>query len=436
MPTSREIAVHVLVEVLRNGRSLDPSLETATRALSDRRERAFAKNLCFGVLRWYWRLDAFIDALLEKPLRRKEHEVRVIILLGLYQLLDSRVPPHAAVEQTVSLARARGKDWACGLVNGVLRRFLREREPLSKKVQADEVAKFAHPKWLLDVLKAQWRRDWRNIVEANNQKPPMALRVNLRQTERRLYLDALGKRGLRACPLPYTNSGIMLTRPVDVNELPGFHDGWVSVQDAAAQLAAPLLVLKPGQRILDACAAPGGKAGHILEHEPDIRELVAIDKNQARLDKTRETLDRLGFDRTPATLTCADAAHPDTWWDSKLFDRILIDAPCSATGVIRRHPDVKVLRRADDVCKHVAEQRRLVDALWPLLAPKGLLLYATCSVIDRENQDQIERTLQTQTDASLQPITAPWGRQLPIGRQVLPGQDAMDGLYYAVLRKH
>jgi len=428
----RWVAVQVLLDVVARERLLGAALAPVSRLLRDPRDVALTKELCFGVLRWWPRLEALQERLLERPLKHRNRDVEVILLLGLYQLLYLRVPAHAAVNETVALAALCGKPWAKALVNGVLRRFERQRVTLLREVDRQESAALAHSDWLVKSLRRCWPEDWRQILAENNARPPMTLRVNRQRRERNAYLADLTTAGLVGHPTPHAVQGVTLAEPVDVDALPGFAQGQVSVQDAAAQLAAPLLAPAPGERILDACAAPGGKTAHLLEYQPSLQGLVALDKDPERLARLQENLSRLGL---RAEVACADAAAPDEWWDGRLFQRILLDAPCSATGIIRRHPDIKLLRRADQIAGLLSRQERLLVALWPLLAPGGTLLYATCSVLCEENDAQVARFVASRGDVGVQPIEAAWGRPLRYGRQVLPGEEQMDGFYYALLRK-
>jgi len=395
-------------------------------------DRALVRELCYGVLRWHPRLEALLQGLLQHPLKARDADVHALLLLGLYQLAYMRVPPHAAVGETVSAVAALGKEWARGLVNGVLRRFQRERERLEDALAADLTATLAHPAWLLEALQDAWPEDWRRVAEAGNQRPPMVLRVNTRRLGRGAYLQQLAGAGMTARSLPGAPQALLLDKPVDVAALPGFARGEVSVQDAGAQLAALLLDLHPGQRVLDACAAPGGKTGHLLELEPGLAEVLAMDRDAERMRRVSATLTRLGL---AAQALVADAADPAAWWDGRLFDRILLDAPCSATGVIRRHPDIKVLRRMGDIAAVQSEQARLLEALWPLLGKGGMLLYVTCSVLPQENQHQVVRFLGAHPEAEELPIHASWGRPCAAGRQILSGEAGMDGFYYARLHK-
>lgn len=428
---SRTAAAKVLAQVLGKGRSLGGILPPALAQLRKDGERALAQEMCYGVLRWYPRLAALVERLLSKPLKERDADVRSLLLLGLYQIIYMRVPDHAAVTETVAAARDLGKPWAGGLVNAVLRNYLRDSAHLLEEVDQNEAAALAHPAWLLELIKHAWPRDWQAIVTANNQRPPMALRVNAQHRERDAYLRMLVDDGIAAFPAPYTTHGVILEQPTDVERLPGFNEGWVSVQDSAAQLAAELLDVQPGQRVLDACAAPGGKAAHILESQPGI-DLTALDSDAARLKRVDENLRRL---QLQARLIEGDAAQPAAWWDGVMYDRILLDAPCSATGVIRRHPDIKILRRPDDIAALAELQGRMLQALWPLLKPGGMFLYATCSILPQENEQQITRFLAAQTDACEKAIDASWGNPGEAGRQILPGENNMDGFYYACLQK-
>lgn len=426
----RAIAARTVAAVLA-GRSLsDPETTRRLESLPDR-DRPLAQELAYGTVRWQPKLQRMAEGLLDKPLKAKEREVEALILVGLYQLLYLDVPAHAAVAETVAAVRPLRKEWARGLVNALLRRFLREQEAIVESLAGDEVAASAHPRWLLGRLKADWPEAWPAIVAANNARPPMTLRVNRRQGSRDAYLEALAAAGIEGTPTRHAPDGIQLAQPVGVERLPGFWAGRVSVQDEAAQLAALLLEPQPGERLLDACAAPGGKTGHLLEAAPEA-ELLALDRDPGRLGRVDENLRRLGLS---ASLKAGDAGAPESWWDGKPFDRILLDAPCSGTGVIRRHPDIKLLRRTEDIEALSGEQHRLLEALWPLLGPGGMLVYSTCSVLRDENDRQLSRFLEAHADAVEVPIPPGWGQAVAVGRQILPGNQGMDGFYYARLRK-
>lgn len=429
---ARAAAVAVMVDMLGHGRTLDAGLEAHLVGLDDGRDRALARELCFGVSRWLPRLEICLDRLLDKPLRRKETTVRAVLLLGLYQLMHTRIPEHAAVAESVSLVRRTGKHWAAALVNAVLRSFQRRRSQLMAELDRSDEGRFAHPGWLVDATRAAWPHDWQRALDANNERPPLALRVNARRCSRHAYLTALERDGIAASPIAHTTHGLRLHEARDVRAIPGFDDGRVTVQDGAAQLAAGILEVTAGMRVLDACAAPGGKSTHLLEQQPAVGELVCVDRDANRLARLEDNLRRLGLQ---ASLVCADAGDPGSWWNRQAFDRILVDAPCSGTGVIRRHPDIKHLRRPEDVETLAETQIRLLDALWALLAPRGRLLYATCSYLPRENDHVLAEFLAKHPNATGGPMECAWGRATEHGRQVLPGEDMMDGFYYALLGK-
>ncbi|HBZ95379.1 MAG TPA: 16S rRNA (cytosine(967)-C(5))-methyltransferase [Pseudomonas sp.] len=409
------------------GSSLPPQLDKV-----EHHDRALAQDLAFGAARWQPRLQLLAEKLLEKPFKAADKDVEALLLIGLYQLLHSRIPEHAAIGETVGCAGALKKPWAKGLLNAVLRRAQREHEALYAELDRDPVLHTAHPRWLQKALKAHWPEHWQAICAANNAHPPLILRVNRRHGSRDAYLNELHEAGIAAEPCTFSRDGVRLLQPCDVTTLPGFRGGRVSVQDEAAQLAADLLELAPDQRVLDACAAPGGKTCHLLEVEPGLSEVVAVDLEAKRLARVRENLERLQLE---ATLIAADGRDTAAWWDGQPFQRILLDAPCSATGVIRRHPDIKLTRKPEDIPALAQLQGELLDALWPTLAPGGILLYATCSVLPTENSDTIAAFLARTPEAREVAIEMDFGLQTAHGRQLLPQLDGHDGFYYAKLIK-
>lgn len=427
----RVVGARVLHQVIYSGQSLTTVLPAAAAQVAAQ-DRGLLQEICYGALRWYHQLSYLLKKLLDKPLKAREHELYALLIMGLYQLEYLRLPAYAAVSETVNAARVLGKPWAAGLVNAVLRNFQRRRTALLAELGEDTSLRTSHPPWLFDRLQQDWPDDWGAIVAANNIRPPLHLRVNHRRLSRADYLQHLSAAGFAAVATPYAPAGITLKEACDVTILPGFDKGWISVQDSAAQLAATLLGLAPHLRILDACAAPGGKTAHILESEPRLNQVVAVDEDAGRLQRLNDNLARLGL---TARTRIGDIQHPETWWDGVLFDRILLDAPCSATGVIRRHPDIKLLRTAADPMRLAARQLALLQRLWPMLAPGGLLVYATCSVLKQENENVVMQFLAAQDDAWERPITAPWGRPCTVGRQILPGEADMDGFFYACLNK-
>lgn len=425
---TRSIAAQVLTAVIARGRSLDRTLADATGGLADKRARAYVQELVYGVLRWYWRLVPQLEHLLKRPLRERDRDIEMLLLVGLYQQQFLATATHAAVSETVAACQVLRKSWARGLVNGTLRNALRDSARLAEVSSATPAGESSHPDWLIASISADWPDAAADLLAANNERPPMTLRVNARQATRADYLAELAAAGIAATPTTYASEGLRLAEPVAVDVLPDFATGRVSVQDEAAQLAASVLEVPAAARILDACAAPGGKAAHILERHPDTRELVALDNAAERVEKLAATFARL---RVTATTHCADAADVDSWWNGVPFDRILIDAPCSGSGVIRRHPDIKHHRRPDDIPRLAGEQGRLLDSLWPLLGPGGKLVYATCSVLRAENDEVVGAFLERTEGAVPDPIAATWGTTTLYGRQVLTGSDNMDGFYFA-----
>lgn len=424
----RLIAAKVLTRVVVDGQSLTVALEQALTSVQAAQDRALVQALCYGVCRYYHRLDFILSRLLDKPL--KDTSIRLLILVGLYQLGFMRIKAHAVVAETVGAAGR--KPWAKGLINALLRRYQRERDHLDALANADVTASFSHPLWLIDKIRHDWPEYAERCLSENNRQPPLTLRVNLARISREAYREALSRQGIDARTVEFCPSAVILEKPMPVEKIPGFAEGLVSVQDVAAQLAAGLLDLRPGYRVLDLCAAPGGKTAHILEMQNDLLEVVAVDIDPDRMQRVNDNLRRL---KLSATTLAGDAAKPEAWWDDQPFDRILVDAPCSALGVIRRHPDIKLLRRAEDIEPLRQQQQRILQAAWPLLAPGGQLLYATCSVLKEENQRQVLDFLAGRDDAVEVPINAVWGVQAAAGRQILTGDSAMDGFYYARIGK-
>ncbi len=411
-------------------------------------QRPRLAEYAYGALRWLPRLDAVLAELLDRPLPPRERELRALLRAALYELLYMRTPEHAAVSAWVEAVRGlrrvgSGAARAGGLVNALLRRLLREREQIEQRADASAVARLAHPQWLIEDLRRDWPQHWQQICAANNRRAPMTLRANLARGSRAQRLAELAAAGIEAAADPLCDSAIRLARPQPVEALPGFADGLLSVQDAAAQRAAALLDPRPGERLLDACAAPGGKTGHLLERQPQLGALLALDVDAARLALVDDNLARIADGRLSAACVqtrAADAARPSDWWDGRPFDAILVDAPCSGLGVLRRHPDIKLLRRRGDIAALAARQAELLDALWPALAVGGRLLYATCSTMSAENEQCIAAFLSRRAaaggDACELPIAADWGLARRHGRQILPGEADMDGFYYALLQKN
>jgi 16S rRNA (cytosine967-C5)-methyltransferase len=425
-------AARVVADVVGHGASLTRALPQACDGITDDRDAALLKALALGTVRAWFRLARITRLCLDRPLTRGRLELEAVLCVGLHQLSAMRIPPHAAIAATVDAARELRGSAAVGLVNAVLRRYQRERSALESAADSDEEARYMHPHWLIACVRRDWPDEWTRVLEAGNADPPMWLRVNQHRIPRDEYARLVEREcALESIASPVAPAALRLGSPRDVHALPGFDEGLVSIQDPAAQLAVPLMGLEDGQRVLDACAAPGGKTSHILETCAGAR-VTALDIDPERLEQVRENLARL---RLEAEVLCADAGAPEAWWRGELFDRILLDAPCTATGVIRRHPDIKLLRRPDDVEALACEQQRLLNALWPLLEPGGRLVYASCSVLREEGAGQIERFLARNADACAVTMAQPWGRACGHGRQVLSGEDAMDGFYYSCVDK-
>lgn len=425
---SRATAAQALQQVLEQQRSLSQVLPSLSAALNAR-DRSWCQNVCFGVLRLLPQLNEVLQSLLSKPLSKDLQVLHYLLLVGVYQLLFMRTQDHAAVAATVEAAVLLKKGRQKALVNAVLRTMQRQREDWFARWQ--QQPPHNHPRWLFERIVAAYPDDWQRIITHNNSAPPMWLRVNAQHHDSTGYRRLLDAAAIAQVPEAPLAQAIQLQHAVDVQQLPGFAEGWVSVQDIAAQHAAWLLDPQPGERILDCCAAPGGKTAHLLERQPQL-QLLALDHDAQRLTRVVDNLQRL---QLHAEVRCADASQPDSWWDGQTFDRILLDAPCSATGVIRRHPDIKWLRRASDIAALVALQQQILRALWSTLKPGGRLLYATCSVLPEENRQQIEAFVAAHPDARWCPIARPDGATEGADWQWLPGDFDGDGFYYAMLEK-
>lgn len=422
-------ATRVLDAVLHHGRSLKAELATAQQGLEDPRDRALVEAICLAVLRQPSRFDAALSAWMSRPLAHRDRELRALLLVGFAQLDPLGLPPHAAVAATVEAARGLGRDHQSGMVNALLRRALREGLPTSTP--------HAHwPSWLRNRIESDWPQDAEAILAASGQAPPMWLRVNRQQANRDDYRDELAAAGISADVVEGLDDALRLAEPVPVATLPGFAEGRVSIQDGAAQRVIEAMAIRPGMRVLDACSAPGGKAAHLLEREPSL-QLTALDIDRRRIRHVQATFDRIGLGAN-AKLLAADATDLAAWWDGVPFDAIVLDAPCSATGIIRRQPDILLHRRESDIENLVALQARLLDALWQTLAAGGALVYATCSILRGENDQQVTAFLARTPDAQAEPLGEDFGHApgaATDGRQRLPGEDGMDGFFYSRMVK-
>ena len=447
---ARVVALKVLLAVHQRNMKLDDALGEKLIQLEDRRERSFAQHLSYSVLRWQVALDGLYQQLVNKPLSSKDLDIKLIIQLGLEQLWHANTPAHAAINTAVELTKKQKKVWARGLVNAVLRRFQREQEVLLEGLKKTPSEHFSCPDWLLRRWQKDWPNQWETVAEASIKEPPLWLRVNLNKNSVTDFQAVLETAEIKSASVSNANAAILLPQALPVMSIPGFAEGAASVQDISAQLAAGLLQVQPGERVLDACAAPGGKTAQLLEQYPGI-ELTAIDNKADRLEKLKENLKRLGL---VCKTLCADANDPNTWWDQQPYDRILLDAPCSASGVIRRHPDIKLRLESVDIKRLQQQQIQLLQSLWQVLRPGGMLVYVTCSILNDENQASIKAFSTKQEDVEIQEcrflvdeklVPLSFGRAVSPGWQVLPGDKLMpaeseqisggDGLYFACLRK-
>lgn len=454
--TPRIVAAQIIAQLLKQQGSLASLLPQNIEILSPQ-EQSFVKELCYGCCRWYPVLNEVLNQLLKQKLKTKDADIKAILLLGLYQLEFMRTAEYAAINESVNAVNYFKKQWAKNLVNAILRGFQRDQQTIFNKAQQKN--KSNHPKWIEAEIKKAWPAYATAIFAANNQTPPLTLRVNQQLYSREKYIQLLSEADIEVSPAPISKDGLYLHHPMSVTALPYFEKGAVSVQDEAGQLAAQLLQLKPNLRVLDACCAPGGKTCHIGETEPDLSKIVAVDLEARRLKRVKENLERLKIN---ADVFCGDASNPKQWWDGQPFDRILLDAPCSATGIIRRQPDIKLLREPEHIHALTRLQYRLLCELWPLLVDGGILLYATCSILPQENTKIIEQFLTNTPDAIVDPMIAEpmisdsdnkktsnnmpvFGIDQPFGRQLLPllntlEDDAVskqnhDGFYYCRLKK-
>ena len=430
MSNSRAIVAKILCSLLKDRGSLNTLLGNH----KDHAEFGLIQESSYGCCRWYFALECLLGQLLNKPLKKQDLDIKCLMICALYQLRELEVAEYAVINESVSATQIFKKPWAKGLVNAVLRGYQRNKEALEQALTASQPNENqAFPSWLESEIVQQWPKQALSVFQNSNRRPPMTLRVNLAKNSREQYLELLAAAGITATAGGLTNSAVYLDKPAPVTNLPGFAEGKVSVQDEASQLVPSLLQLETAQQILDACAAPGGKSCHILESEHSHTKLTSIDTSESKLERIRENLERLGLE---SNLVAADAGELETWWDGNQFDRILLDAPCSATGVIRRHPDIKLLRKPEQI-KSVGEvQSVLLSKLWTCLRPGGLLLYTTCSLLRQENEEAIKRFLDSTDSAKYEAISADWGVECAFGRQLLPGTSSgPDGFFYAVLRK-
>ncbi len=426
----RAAAALAISQVVFRGQQLNRILDRqlAECATTD---RGLVAELTYGVVRWFWRLECDLNQVLHRSLRTKDRDLLCLLCVGVYQLRFMRIPFYASVSETVSATAALGKPWARGFVNAVLRKFPNAEAP-HELDSCSQACRYAHPQWMIDRISREWPDRWRQILTANNSRPAMTLRVNVNKSSVADYIRRLSAAGIRSHVDRGAPTALRLEERLTVESLPGFDDGTVSVQSAASQMAALTADLAPSQRVLDACSAPGGKLLHMFEIQPGLKEVVAVDIDRTR---NREIVDNLARASCGAQVITGDATCPHDWWDGKPFDRILVDAPCSAFGVISKHPDIKHHRRAEDINKMAARQHQLLKALLPLLKANGKLLYTTCSILAQENDDQIEHILRNYPDLVNDELPAALGEKTLFGRQRLPGETGGDGFYYARLSR-
>jgi 16S rRNA (cytosine967-C5)-methyltransferase len=434
--SARSLAAHAVARILREGVTLDAALKDALVAANPQLAPT-VRSLSYGAVRGYYRHEAILGRLLSAPVKSLDFLVRALLSVALYELEDERTPQYAVVDAAVQTAKATDAARAAGLINAVLRRYLRERAALDAEIARNPATRHASPVWLADRLRADWPVRWTQLLAAGDAQAPMWLRINSRRTTIDEYLEMVRVAGLGARAEPRVPQAVLLDAPCDVQDLPGFAQGLVSVQDLGAQCVAFPLGLAAGQRVLDACAAPGGKTALIAEREPDLAKLVAVDIDPQRLVRVRENLTRGNLH---ADVQSGDAGEPAAWWDGVPFDRILLDAPCSGLGVIRRHPDIRLRKSPSDIDKLPQLQRRLLDAAWTMLKAGGRLVYATCTLTRSENRDLIAAFLRSTEDAHCVPAEdwVGWpnfGEADDFGRQILPGEAGADGFYYAALTK-
>ncbi|MEO0369090.1 MAG: 16S rRNA (cytosine(967)-C(5))-methyltransferase RsmB [Pseudomonadota bacterium] len=430
MKNSRAIAALLIQAVIDGGRALDQSL-ISSRIEDGHEDRGFVQELSFGVCRWYGLLEHIGNQLLSKPFRNKDRDIHFILMIGIYELVILKNAEHAAVNEAVEASKQLKKSWAVKVINACLRRLQRETQTLVPATDTGLV--LSHPDWLYAAIQANWPNHVNEILAANNSRPRMCLRVNQNQFERQGYLDALHAAELAAEADPYAATGVIMQKAVGVDRLPEFRAGACSVQDTAAQIAAELLPIKAGDTFLDVCSAPGGKLAHILEGNPELGQADAIDSDETRVKRIQENLDRL---RLTANCYVADATQEPNWPTPQTgYDMILVDAPCSGTGVVSRHPDIRHHRRASDIPLMVGLQAKILQQSWQLLKPGGQLMYTTCSILPDENEQQAKKFLQDHADATEIPLKHPQAIKLKHGVQSLQGVHSMDGFFYFLVKK-
>lgn len=423
-------AAAVLNAVLLEGYSLDEALNRELK--KNKAQKGLLQEWCYGTLRHYERLIYILDQLLNKPFKKDDADIEILLLLGLYQLQETHMPHAVSVAETVNAVNK--KTWAKGVVNAVLRNFLRQKEMLTIEDKMPETAVYSHPQWMIDLWRDAFPEQWQSICKANNERPPMALRINLSRIAKSAYLKLLEEKNLAFQDIATIPSAVILDKAMNVDVLPGFNEGLVSLQDVGAQYLSSALDLQPELNILDACSAPGGKLLALLESADTSVKVTAVEIDADRMLKIKENLQRLHY-KNRVKLITADILDLKAWWDETLYDRIIADVPCSAMGVIRRHPDIKLLRQPEDILQFAEIQYDILRTLWQCLKPGGLLIYITCSICPEENNDLIQAFVENQADARALPLVSKQGFSTEFGIQFLPGSYEGDGFYYAKLQK-
>jgi len=427
----RQLAVQALTPLLNDSSSLKYSLKKQLE-LCPENQRPFLQELCYGSMRYFPRLNSILSKLVTKPLRSKDSDIKALLIIGLYQLNNLRTAEHAAISETVDVCKSLNKPWATSLVNATLRNFQREKKQLAESLSEDIPFKYNHPDWFVNKLMHNWPDHWIDILNANDDHPPLTIRVNSNIVSRETYANTLLLEDITSNTTSFSQTGLTLDKPTDITKLNGFDNGTFSVQDEAAQMAAVLVNPMDGENILDACSAPGGKLLHLLELAKDKQTTVqGIELEASRAERIKENFTRLGMD---CPLHIADATTQG-WWDGKLFDKILLDAPCSATGVIRRNPDIKLLRKAEDIHSVAKLQKQILENMWAMLKKGGTIVYATCSIFPQENEKIVASFIKNNDDAEHVKIAADWGYERDFGRQLFPKEKGHDGFYYAMIRK-
>jgi len=431
----RAQAAQAINQVIYHGKSLAEIFSNLRMVDTTPAEIALLKHCCFGGVRYFNRLEAAINTLLNHPLPKKHALLQCLLVVGLYQLEYLSLPPYVCVNETVAACSSLGKAWATKLTNQILRQWLRRKQTISPHLNQHLPFLYAHPNWLIQLLQHHWPSQWQDILEYNNIPAPLYLRVNRQLITTAAYLKLLDEHNINAAAI-FENSTILeLKHAVAANKLPGFDQGLCYIQDLSGQLVVGLLELQPGQHVLDSCAAPGSKTTHILETEPNLKTVTACDQSTSRLALLSQNLLRLQHMPEKVKIIHTNVSDVDKWWNGQLYDRILVDAPCSGSGVIRRHPDIKWLRKESDIATLASNQLKLLSQLWPTLAINGLLIYTTCSVLQTENDQVIESFLLQHPNANNLTLHFPIGNKTNFGWQILPQDHNCDGFYYAKLRK-